>query len=69
MFSYFSKIRNVYEIMSKNMAEPERPQMTTRRMRFACLLATNTHSDYVILTAFPLQQWLRNANGAKTDTG
>jgi len=21
--------------------------------------ATNTHSDYVIITAFPLQQWLK----------
>jgi len=31
-----------------------------RRMRFACLMpkATNTHSEYVILIAFPLQQWL-----------
>jgi len=29
-----------------------------RRMRFACWLpqATNTHSEYVILIAFPLQQ-------------
>jgi hypothetical protein len=32
-----------------------------RRMRFACWItkATDTHSDYVILTAFPRQQWLR----------
>ena len=31
-----------------------------RRMRIACWItkATNTHSDYVILIAFPLQQWL-----------
>ena len=30
------------------------------RMRIACLIpkATNTHSEYVILIAFPLQQWL-----------
>jgi len=29
-------------------------------MRFACWIpkATDTHSDYVILTTFPLQQWL-----------
>jgi hypothetical protein len=29
-------------------------------MRIACWIpkATNTHSEYVILTAFPLQQWL-----------
>ena len=32
--------------------------MTIWRMRIACwiLKATNTHSDYVILIAFPLQQ-------------
>ena len=38
----------------------DRPQMTTRRMRIVCWIpkATNTHSQYVILTAFPLQQWL-----------
>jgi len=29
-------------------------------MRFACWIpkATNTHSQYVMLIAFPLQQWL-----------
>jgi len=29
-------------------------------MRFACWVtnATDTHSEYVILIAFPLQQWL-----------
>jgi hypothetical protein len=33
----------------------------TRRMRFACWItkATNTRSEYVILVAFPRQQWLR----------
>jgi len=31
-----------------------------KRMRFACLRikATDTRSEYVILLAFPLQQWL-----------
>ena len=31
-----------------------------RRMRFACRVtkATDTHSEYAILIAFPLQQWL-----------
>jgi hypothetical protein len=30
------------------------------RMRFACLIAkaTDTHSEYIILIAFPRQQWL-----------
>jgi len=59
---YFSpKNRAVYEIMWKNVAEQDRPQMTTiRRMRFACRISTttNTHSEYVILIDFPLQQWL-----------
>jgi len=38
---------------------PENPQMTIRRMHIACCIpkATNTHSEYVILIAFPLQQW------------
>jgi hypothetical protein len=31
-----------------------------QRMRFACWItkATDTHSEYVILTAFPRQKWL-----------
>jgi hypothetical protein len=34
-----------------------------RRMRFACCItkATDTHSEYVILIAFPRQQWLRES--------
>jgi len=45
--------------MSKNIVEPDRPQMTIWRMRIACLIptATDTHSAYVILIVFPLQQW------------
>ena len=37
-----------------------RPQMAIGRMRIACWIpkATNTHSEYVIHYAFPLQQWL-----------
>jgi hypothetical protein len=32
-----------------------------RRMRIACRIpkATDTHSEYVILIAFPLQRWLQ----------
>jgi hypothetical protein len=35
--------------------------MTLWRMRIACWIpkATDTHSEYTILTAFPQQQWLR----------
>jgi hypothetical protein len=46
--------------MWKNTVEPDRPQMTIWRMRIACWIpkATNTHSEYVILIDFPMQQWL-----------
>jgi len=42
------------------MVRPDRPQMTIWRMRIACWIpkATNAHSAYVILTAFPRQLWL-----------
>ena len=51
----------VYEIMWKNTVERCRPQMTIWRMRIACWIpkATNTHSQYVILTVFPPQHWLQ----------
>jgi hypothetical protein len=47
--------------MWKNIVQPDRPQMTIRRMRIACWIpkATNTHSGCVILITFPLQQWLQ----------
>jgi hypothetical protein len=53
----FSKI---YKIMWKKIVEPDKPQLTIWRMRIACCIpkATNAHSEYVILIAFPLQQWL-----------
>ena len=36
MLSNFFEILAVYEIMWKNIVEPDRPQMTVRRMRIAC---------------------------------
>jgi hypothetical protein len=47
----FPENRAIFEIMWKNMAEPGRPEMTTRRIRIACCLtkATDTHSEYVLL--------------------
>ena len=53
--------RAVYEIMWKNILEPGRPQMTMWRMRIVCWIpkVANTHSEYVILIAFPLQQLLQ----------
>jgi hypothetical protein len=47
--------RVFYEIMLENVVEVGRTQMTIWRMR---LKATNTHLEYVIHIAFPLQQWL-----------
>jgi hypothetical protein len=56
----FFENRALDEIMWKNVVEPDRPRMTIWRMRNACCItkATNTHSEYVVLIAFPLQQRL-----------
>jgi len=42
----------------ENIVEPDRPQMTRMLMRIVCWMpkATNIHSVYVILIAFPLIQ-------------
>jgi len=46
--------------MWKSIVEPAWLQMAIWRMRIACwiLKVTNTHPECVILTAFPLQQWV-----------
>ena len=56
----------VYEIMWENAVERGRLQTAIWRMRVACCMpkATDTHSQYVILIAFTLQQWLHE-NTAK----
>jgi hypothetical protein len=48
-----------YEIRCKNIVELDRPQ-TTWRMRISCRIqkTTSPHSEYIILMAFPPQQWL-----------
>jgi hypothetical protein len=58
--NFFFENRVVYEIMWKNFVERNGPQMTIWHMRIACwmLKATNTYTSFVILIAFPLQQWL-----------
>jgi len=58
--NFFSKSGAVIEVMWKYMVELDRCQMTIWRMRIACWVhrATNTHSQYVIIIAFPLQQLL-----------
>jgi len=44
----------------KAIVEPSRPEMTILHMRIGCWApnATNSHLDYVILTAFPWEHWL-----------
>jgi hypothetical protein len=58
-FNHLSpKNRAFYEMTWRNIVETDRPQMTIWRMRIACWMpkATNTHSEYVTVIAFPLQQ-------------
>jgi hypothetical protein len=50
----------VYGIMWKNIVEPGKTKMTTWHIPIACWTpkATNTPSEYVLIIAFPQQQWL-----------
>ena len=52
--------RAVYEIMWKYIVERDMPQVTIWGTRFSCRIpkAEDTHSEYVILPVFPLEQWL-----------
>jgi hypothetical protein len=58
---FFFENRAFREMIWKNIVEPGRPQITIWRMRIGCWIpkVTNTHSEYIILIDFPLQQWLR----------
>jgi len=63
------KVRTLHSIIySENhavekygRAKQATDENVTQRMRFICWMtkATDTHSEYVILIAFPRQQWLR----------
>jgi hypothetical protein len=57
---FFPENRAGYEIMWKTIVERVRLQMIIWHMRIACWIpkATKTHSEYVILIAFPLKEWL-----------
>jgi len=59
-FIFFSKI-GAFMTIRENIVEASSPEMTMWRLRVAHWItkATNTHSQYVMLTAFPLQQWSR----------
>ena len=58
---FSSENLDVYEIIWTNSVESDRPQMIIWRMHTTCwiLQATDTHSEYVIVNVFSLQQWLR----------
>jgi hypothetical protein len=60
--NFFSENGAVREIKcGKNMLQSDRPHVTTiRRMHVVCWIdkATNTHSEYVIPVASPLQEGL-----------
>jgi hypothetical protein len=60
MFNFFFENHAFREIQWRNVVETGKPQMKMWRMRIACWIpkATNTHSYYVMLIDFPLQQWL-----------
>jgi hypothetical protein len=49
-----------YEIMWKNIVQSDRLQITMWCMRIACWMSksVDTHSEYVIFFAFPLQQFM-----------
>jgi len=57
---FFFENRAGYEKMWKNIVERGRSRMTIWCMRIARWTpqATYTHSEHVIIIAFPLQQWL-----------
>jgi hypothetical protein len=61
--------RAIYDVMGGGGEETVEPVVDNNvmpRMRFACDIpkGTDTHSEYIILTAFPCCQWLRK--GAST---
>ena len=56
--------------MWRNVVERGRPHMTIWRMRVTCWIrkTTSRHSEYKILIAFPLQQWLQKRASLLRDT-
>jgi hypothetical protein len=70
LITFFLENRAVVEINLEITVKSGRPEMTIWRMRIACGIpkATNTHSQYVILIAFPLQKWLHEHASVLRDT-
>jgi len=61
---FFPEYFTVYEIMCKNEVEPGRPQMKIWHMRIARWItkAKDTHLEYVTMTSFLLQKWVRQTS-------
>ena len=57
---FLSFYENCADYDVRGTVEVDRPQMTVWCIHVACWIpkATNTHTEYVILFALPLQQWL-----------
>ena len=57
---FFRKSCRLRDNVEKYCTAGQATDVTIWRMRITCWIpkATDTHSEYVILTAFPLQQWL-----------
>ena len=62
-FALFFENHAVYVIMWKYIAQLVKSQMIKWRNRFGYLKtkATDTHLEYAIFIAFPLQYWLRES--------
>ena len=58
-FFFFRKLCHLRDDVEK-YCRPGHGRMTIRRTRFVCWItkATDTHSDYVILTAFSMPAWI-----------
>jgi len=61
MFNDFLSLNCVHNLEKCCRARQATDDTIIRRMSFACWItkATNIHLEYVILSAFSLQQWLR----------
>jgi hypothetical protein len=58
--TFFFEDRTVYEIMWVNVVEPDRRQMTTWRMRFACCV--HTHNNNILYSLIDINHLNRTYN-------
>ena len=55
---FLSKNHAFNEVKWKNVVQPARPQMKIWRIHISRWVPKATNTQYVLLIAFPLQQWL-----------